>query len=225
MGALDEVKSMQKQGLGEDQIIQTLRDKNVSFKDISEALAQSKIKAAVEQPAEQYAPPMPPVPSPSRNEPQNLMPGMQQSIMPPQDSSAEQYAPQAPQYPEYSDQQQYSEYNYSQPGSISTDTIAEISEQIIASKMNDFRKQLEKSSDLRTQLDSKIETIDERLKRIEKVIDTLQSSVLRKVGDYVTNVEDLKNEIIQTQKTFAKVVSEKHAHSHSAHHPKEHHKK
>ena len=64
--------------------------------------------------------------------------------------------------------------------------------------------------DMKTMVEAKLETLDERLKRLERLIDTLQSSVLRKVGDYVTNVEDLKHEMIETQKTFAKVLGSKH---------------
>ena len=40
MSALDEVKRMQSQGMIEDQIIQTLQNQGVPYKDISEALSQ-----------------------------------------------------------------------------------------------------------------------------------------------------------------------------------------
>ena len=84
--------------------------------------------------------------------------------------------------------------------------ISEISEQVVAEKLSEIRKHLEKIIDLKTSFESKIEYLDERLKRLEKTIDTLQSAVLRKVGDYVTNVQDLKSELIQTQKSFEKLL-------------------
>ena len=59
----------------------------------------------------------------------------------------------------------------------------------------------------KTEIDARTESIEERLKRIEKIIDSLQVSVLRKVGDYVTNVDDIKKELIETQKTIGKVLS------------------
>ncbi|MEK6836617.1 MAG: hypothetical protein AABX94_03040, partial [Nanoarchaeota archaeon] len=83
-------------------------------------------------------------------------------------------------------------------------------EQIVSEKLTDVRKKMEKMSLFKTEFETKTEAMEERLKRIEKIIDTLQSSVLRKVGDYVTNVEDLKHEMIETQKTFAKVLGSKH---------------
>ncbi|MCH7536200.1 MAG: hypothetical protein IH948_10755, partial [Bacteroidetes bacterium] len=110
----------------------------------------------------------------------------------------------------------YSEYEYQQPG-ISADTITEISEQIASEKMSDIRKYIEKIMDFRTTTETKIELMEEKLKRIEKIMDTLQSSVLRKVGDYITNVDDIKKELIETQKTFSKIAGTKYIthHKHS----------
>jgi hypothetical protein len=44
----EEVRSLQQQGLSDEQIIQSMRDRNVSYREIADALAQSRIKAAVE---------------------------------------------------------------------------------------------------------------------------------------------------------------------------------
>jgi hypothetical protein len=49
MGILEEVRNMKARGLTQQQIVKELRDNKVSYKDISEAIAQSEIKAAVEQ--------------------------------------------------------------------------------------------------------------------------------------------------------------------------------
>ena len=129
-----------------------------------------------------------------------------------------EYYPPAPGQQAYPQQQQeyppqYQDYNqpqsqYSQP--VSADLIGEIAEQIVAEKLSELRKHLEKVIDLKSTFESRTEYLDERLKRIEKTIDALQSSVLRKVGDYVTNVQDLKSELVETQKTFAKLTDRKH---------------
>ena len=76
----------------------------------------------------------------------------------------------------------------------------------MAEKLGKVQKSLEKVIDFRTTIDAKVEMLQERLKRIEKIIDTLQLSVLKKVGDYVTNVDDIKKELIETQKSFTKLV-------------------
>ena len=111
-------------------------------------------------------------------------------------------------------------YDYSQQGydytsaALSSDTITEISEQIVSEKLSDIRKKMEKLISMKTEMEAKTESIEERLKRIEKIIDSLQSSVLRKVGDYVTNVEDIKRELIETQKTMGKALGSKHQTEH-----------
>lgn len=208
MTILEDVRGMQQQGFSDEQIIQSLRDKNVPYRDIADALTQSKIKIAVESPETQQENP---------EYPTQLGEGMEPSLMNqemPQNEAPQptDYYPPAPapqeypqQYPQYQDYPQQYPPEYAQPAA-SADMISEISEQIVAEKFSEIRKQLEKVIDLKTGFESKVSYIDERLKRIEKVIDTLQSSVLRKVGDYVTNVQDLKTELVETQKTFAKLL-------------------
>jgi DNA-binding transcriptional MerR regulator len=241
MSALDEVKKMQQQGISEDQIVRALQDKGVPYKDISESLAQSKIRAAVEEPPSEpettsqqpIRPQIAPIEQPNDRQSPEMIPGMQQSILqttPEYDQTTQEYAP-APQpganqpteyggysdYGSYTDQDSgYQSYDYQSTG-ISSDTITEISEQIVAEKMMEMRKHIEKVTDFKTTIETKTEAIEERLKHIEKIIDTLQSSVLRKVGDYVTNVEDIKKELIATQKSFSKFVPEikkRRAHTH-----------
>ena len=116
----------------------------------------------------------------------------------------EEYSPDAP---IEGQQMEYSSYDPS-IGGISSDVITEISEQVVSEKLSETRKHLEKVIDFKTAIEAKTESIEERLKRIEKIIDTLQSSILRKVGDYVTNVDDIKKELIETQKSFSRLLPE-----------------
>ncbi len=113
----------------------------------------------------------------------------------------QEYEPQA-QAAGYEDYQPYQSYS----SGTSPDIITEIAEQIISEKLSTIRKNIEKAIDARNSLGTKIDYIEERLKRIEKIIDTLQSSVLRRVGDYVNDVQDIKKELIETEKTLAKVM-------------------
>jgi hypothetical protein len=273
MSTLEEVKEMQQNGLGEDQIVKTLQDKGVQYKDISEALAQSKIRAAVEQAptdpsgasmiqdSNPDTPPGTQIPITPPNSPrtfsntqefpeQEAIPGMQQSMLqspsplPSQDQTqTQEYAPSMSQSDsQASDQDSYAQYDpYSQEyqqydqysaGSVSPDTISEISEQIVSEKFQEMRKLIEKVLDFKTSVEAKTEAIEERLRRMEEIMHALQSSVLRKVGDYITNVDDIKRELIQTQQTFTKLVPElkKHtSHKHKTHKkhstPKHPHKK
>ena len=126
----------------------------------------------------------------------------------------EQYAPQYPEYQPYQ-------------GSISTDVVSEIAEQVVAEKLSYIESKIEKAIDFRTIAEAKISSISDRLKRIESVLDTIQISILQKVGSYVNDVRDLKKEIVETQKSFSSLHSGiKHSHqptheypSHSRQHP------
>jgi len=159
-------------------------------------------------------------PKPNLTEP---IPGMQQSILqstPQKEQQINQeYIPTPSPQGEYQGYEgqgyggyeyDYQPYDYAAPGSISPDTITEISEQVVSEKIAEIRKHLEKVMDFKTTIETKTESIEERLRHIEKIIDVLQSSVLRKVGDYTTNIADIKRELIetQTQKTFTKLVPE-----------------
>lgn len=270
MSALDQVKQMKQQGIPQDQIVQTLRDQKVPYKEISDALAHSEIKAAVEeQPSaapqtlqaqstqELQAPPMedlnsartimPQTPvqntpatmpsqqtqAPSQNTGMQASPSIQESntfqqpgLQAPMPSDAQPQMPSAMSQDVFS-QQGYDSYpqdaygqdSYSQGydqgydyqdygnGGFSSDTIAEIAEQVISERISDMRKPIEKVIDFKTTAETRMDSIDERLKRIEKTIHTLQSSVLGKVGEYITNISDIKQELIETQKSFAKIHS------------------
>ncbi len=228
MGALEEIRQMQQSGMGETEIIARLQEQGVPYREISEALAQSRIKSAVEDQANNSSSVSP---QPNQENEQAMMnqsdyqnseiqprqeamqvQGMQPSLMQQQAQPEQQEY-----YPQYDQsasaptgyEQNPQGYDYSS-AALSSDTITEISEQIISEKLSDVRKKMEKLVSMKTELEAKTESIEERLKRIEKIIDSLQSSVLRKVGDYVTNVDDIKRELVETQKTIGKVLGSRH---------------
>jgi len=210
MGITDDVKRMRDEGLSDNEILNNLINRGFSQKQISDALSQAKIKEAVNAP---------PALGPRETRPvdaEELVPSMmmQESEAPMPGSAQEAYA-----YPEYGTaappvyqaetdatqaQVVYPAYTAYQPQqqALSTDTITEISEQVVLEKLSPLRVQIEKVLDLKTTLDSRIEFLDERLKRIETIIDRLQLSILQKVGEYATGMEDVKKELIETQKSF-----------------------
>src|SRR3989344_1899596 len=212
MGALEEIQRMQQAGMGEEEIITKLQEQGISYRDISEGMAQSKIKAAVEgqyaNSAEQAQTNYEDAASANNtfidsSTPPQAPQGMQPSLLQP---PAQQSTEQQEYFPAYQQENQqqgaYDNQGYDYTSAaLSSDTITEISEQIVSEKMSDIRKKMEKLISMKTEMEAKTESIEERLKRIEKIIDSLQSSVLRKVGDYVTNVEDIKRELVETQKT------------------------
>jgi len=103
--------------------------------------------------------------------------------------------------------EQYPQYQQYQ-GGMSSDVMTEIAEQVVGEKMSQLSERMERVLDFRTVAEAKIESIDERLKRLEKIIDKLQLSILERVGEYIGDVKSLKKELIETQKSF-KALSKK----------------
>jgi len=240
MTIVEEIKQMRSQNLTDEQIQDNLKARGISEKDITSALSQSKIKEAVEQepfpmPKETQGNQMEKSLLPSASETTRTIiqqqpspAGQTQESIPPQEtippiqpqaSSNEQIQEYTPPQGDYEEYQPYQSYT----SGTSPEMITEISEQVVAEKLSNIRKRLEKALDSKNTLNTKIDYLEERLKRIEKIIDTLQSSILRKVGDYVLNVKDIKNELIETQKSLGKAfpkIGEKHSKKHQTKHKK-----
>ena len=221
MGIFEEIKKMQDMGKSDQDIILLLQESGYGIKEASDAVAQARIKQAV---SSQQDPTIVPqyenqdqemmqsivnqpsqIPAPIVQEEQKVQPQQQY----PQYQQEQQYQTQQEQQMQYSNQdynQQYQQYDSS---SSSADVITEIAEQIVSEKMSVLRKQLEIIIDLKNTNEAKLISIDERLKRLEKVIDHIQLSILQKVGEYVTNVEDIKKEMIESQKSFKTLLGSK----------------
>ncbi|PIN93005.1 hypothetical protein COU54_04605 [Candidatus Pacearchaeota archaeon CG10_big_fil_rev_8_21_14_0_10_31_24] len=219
MTAKDEINRMQAEGKSDAEIVNALKSLGYSQQEIYDSLGQSKIKSAVSGSQERQ---------PKSFEPQNSSAttesseGMQPSLLNPQSApetnysqgnspGAEEYQENYTQYQEPTNYQQNApqqQYNYQDTSySPGTDTIAEISEQIVNEKLHNLKQDIEKIIDFKNSIDSKIEHLDERLKRIEKILDKLQLSILQKVGEYMSNVSDLKTELQETQKSFNAISS------------------
>jgi hypothetical protein len=205
MGILEDIQKMKQAGMQDNQIILKLQEQGNSYRAISEAISQSKIKQAVESSEQESLPPMP-----SEMQQQEMSQETQQY---PQDLSNQQETAPQEYFSGYEPQPQDNQQQYQEQN----DTMMEISEQVVSEKLSDIRKKLENMSSFKTEIETKAEAIEDRLNRIEKIIDSLQTSVLRKVGDYVTNVEDIKKELIESQKTIAKALGSKHHKEHKKH--------
>lgn len=232
MGAIEEVDRMQKSGATEEQIVSSLQNKGFSRNEITDAMNQNRIKSAVQDPFQSQDSLQPSMLQETENT-------SQRPPIPQSSSSVSQFSPQQPSqqtaqaYPDYSNysapqpqtQQPYYPPSYQDPSyqqdpsqgqysdyqpNLSTDTISEITEQIVSEKFSTLRAQLEKIIDLKNTFETKIQILDDRVKQIEKIIDRLQLSVLQKVGDYITNVDDIKKEVIETQKSIKALAQSKH---------------
>ena len=207
MGIIDEIEKMRQEGMSEQEIALSLQQRGVPFQQIENALSQSQIKEAVTSD--------PAVPLPS-SYPQDLSQDtLQASIMQsPQESLPETPAPaqeelqESPQQTYEPSYQQYPQYSQAP---LSSDTITEIAEQVVSEKLSNIRNKLEKTIELKTETETKLTSLNERLQRIEKIIDRLELSILQKVGEYAGNVSDLKKELIETQKSFKSLSPKQHS--------------
>lgn len=222
MGIIGKIKKMQDEGKTEEEITNSLSYGGVPANEVSNAMAQNRIKKVVSSPeAEEMQPSMmtegvedigsqlsgEEVPSPSQNqeyapqEQQEYATAQQDYPQEEQQSYPQEYVSPAAQYPE-------SAYPAYQPTGLSPDTITEIAEQVIQEKLGDTEEKLKQITSFKNVVEAKIEGIDSRLERIEKIIDRLQLSVLQKVGDYMINVDDIKKELVETQKSFKSLMPE-----------------
>jgi len=193
MGVLDEIMRMQNQGIEENEIIQSLKEKGVSPKEISDAFNQSKIKNAVSNEDNYY--------------PEQAYPQAQEVQAPYTTQEIQEYAPQAQQYQQEPYQQEYYEGGQ-MSGGADTDTIIEIAEQVFQEKSSKMQSQLNNFNEIKNLLQSNVANLSERMKRIETTIDKLQISILNKVGSYGENLESIKKEMSMMQDTFGKMINQ-----------------
>jgi len=212
MTILSRVKEMQQKGLGEPEIIQKLKEEGIPANEIDAAIEQSKIKAAVSQEELAQENPLPAEQSPMQAiEPATQETGgMQESVMtgqaPAQTQPVQEPAETTPEYI-YPTPQTYSEYQEYQPYSESSaETITEIAEQVAEDKVAQIKKEISNLATLKMTTERKIKDIDERLKRIEQIIDKLQATIIGKIGLYGENIEDIKKEMEMMQDSFSKAL-------------------
>jgi hypothetical protein len=215
MGVLEQVIKLKSQGISDLQIINSLSQQGIPPSDIDSALKQAQIKNAVSdfkedeelQPSimqdEQISTPE----KPKEYNPPEYSP--QQVPYPPQADVPYQQVPQQTEYypQQYSQQpQEYQSYS-PQQSSTNTDTIIEIADQIFSEKIRKVQKQLENTTENTILLQTKVENISDRLKKIENMIDKLQIAILERVGSYGQNLESIKKEMGMMQDSFSKMIS------------------
>ena len=133
--------------------------------------------------------PLPEAPTPGQTFSETAIPYSQPSNQYSQEypAQSQEYSPQSqeyyPQDQNYDASQDYSQQypQYQQP-QISSDTISEIADQIVSEKLSAIRKQIEKAIDSKSSIEPMLSNFEERIQRIEKIIDRLQLSILQKIG-------------------------------------------
>ena len=230
MGVLEQVTQMRNQGKSDEEIISDLKRQKVSPKEINDALNHEKIRSAVSD-IRGNDPEMAAPPAPSMGGNQNASPFPDQNYEPqypenqnyPQDGYGQegygQAYPQEQQYPQdqygqYPSQDQYAQYpqqDYYQQGygqqASNTDTVVEIAEQVFEEKSREITKKIDSLEELKTLTQTRLDHLNEKVKRIESVLDKLQSAILEKVGSYGQDLSSIKKEMSMMQDTFGKTLA------------------
>ena len=232
MTTLERVTLMRKQGISEEEIIKRLQAERISPKEILDSLEQSKIKSAVsdfnsedvegmqpsmmgsslsENPLDSSEPIPVPQPTEETYKPQQINYAQQANYSQQQDYQTPYYQPQEQNYSqEYYPQEGYENYS----GTITqtesaTETTIEIAEQVVLEKTKKMQKQVSDFLEFKTLFETKIENIEERLKRMEKLFDQMQMSIIEKVSSYGKGLDFLKKEINMVEDSFSKMVEKK----------------
>ena len=192
MGILEQVQQLKAQGIDDFGITSSLQQQGFAPNEISNALAQSQVKNAVsaegdwEQNPENYS-----------NE--NYAPQTQEITQ-------EQYSPQEnlgnQQY--YYPQEGASQAGY---GDSNTDRLIEIAGQVFEEKISKIQKKVDESYETKEIVNTKLDNIDLRLKKVENVMDKLQIAIIEKVGSYGNMLSGIKKEMTMMQDSFGKVVN------------------
>ncbi len=227
---IDEVISMYQNGSSEREVIRTLSEKGFSPVQISDAMNQAKIKKEISSP-EGLSPSImdnPPqqaeVPKPMSYvpKPMSMAPGMQGRPQGyPQEMPQEQQQPMempmtqevTPEMP----QTDYSTYPYqypmtyeqqSQPShKIDAEAMEEIAEEIISEKWLEIKNKISDVVEWKSYAEKRIESIDDRIKRMELSLDRLQSALLAKVQEYGRDIKDLGAEMAGLEGAFGKILT------------------
>ncbi len=182
MGIIEDIGQMRSQGMGDQDIMATLQDQGVSPQAISDAINQTQIKQAVgnpgEYPQEEYGSPQPGGGA--------------------QEFGGDMYMPQDQGY--YPQDQGYG------GGGADTSTMVEIAEQVFTEKIQKIQKEIRELSEFKTLVESKIEHLTDRVKRVENITDKTQMAILDKVGSYGKGLDNVKKEVNMMQDSFTKMV-------------------
>jgi len=217
MSILEQITQMKSQGKRDEEIINVLRQQNLSPREINDALSQLEIKNAVsgsmenhekEASEEYYSPstnePSPQIPQTPQLEPSPEYPNSPQEYS--QSNQQQEFYPQEG-YGAYDNYNNYAPANFEENSGRNSNTMMEIAEQVFSEKIKKTQKSLNEIKEFKTLTETKIDNFAERLKKIETIIDRLQITILEKIGSYGSNLEGIKKEMSMMQDSFGKIIN------------------
>jgi len=216
MALLEQINKLKQAGQSDNQIATSLKEQGYPLAQISEALSQSKIKSAIYDSQQGSEDPEQMQSSIMTQQNQQVMTVPQQSA---ETGMQNQTAEMAQQYPEtypgynqqysqeYAPQESYQgqESYYSQV--IDRETVRDISRQEAEEIVKKIRSEVESLTKIKTDMNFEIQNMDNRLTRIESVIQDLQSAIIHKMGEYGESIQGISQDLQATQEAFSKMVN------------------
>ena len=229
MGLIEQVGQMRQQGKSEEEIINTMQQQGNSPAQIKNALDQSNVKNAISSGGDDVG-----VgndigaPSPGQDQAQdtyNPQPQTQEAYNPQPQQQA--YSPQPQQqydqggYDQSYDQggydqsydQSYDQGGYDQGGygggyqqGGGSNFMMDIAEQVFSENIKELQSNVEKLQQISDLTKNKVDNMEQRLKRMEKMFDTLQIKILEKVGSYGADLRSARKEMQMLEDSFSKVA-------------------
>lgn len=209
---VNEVLKLSKQGYTDADIIRYLREEGYKPTEINDAMNQAKIKLELAGMAGMEAEITAPMPSEYAEAAKEEM---APSIM-----AHEAAAPEAAYYPTEApteaSQAPLAEtpegYPYTYPTypaaapAPTTESMEEIAEEIINEKWREFVGKVGDVVEFRRYIESRMKSIEDRIRRLEQAFDKLQAATMEKVREYGRDVKALGTEIQALEGAFGKVV-------------------
>ncbi len=207
MGALDQIRQMRHEGFSEQEISDSLQEQGISPNSITDAFSQARIKDVVEGENEMQENDFTPGEIPLG--PEAPSPFSIPETYSSQEMPGNQYYP--PQEPYYSQPQEtesyYPQEGYGESqGEFGTDTIIEIAEQVFEEKIKKLSQQISNFKEFSAIAETKFSNFENRLKKIESVMENLQIKILEKIGSYGNGLESIKKEMTMMQDSFSKTL-------------------
>ena len=195
---IDIVSNLRNQGYSNSQIIENLRKQSYSLQEISDAMNQSEIKSAIDQPSD-IDMPSPPSPSGSSEnldfpEPSNMDTLASSG---PYSRDVQPMSRQVPEYQNYVGVPQRDSY---------TEKIEEITESIIKEKWEDFVKEMGDINIWKEKVRNDILSIKQELIRTQERFENLQRAVVGKVSEYDKDIRDVGTEIKALEKVLERII-------------------
>ena len=219
MGALDQIRQMREEGLSEQEISNRLQEQGINPSSITDAFSQAKIKDIVEGENEMQENNFPPGEIPLGPETPSPFSTSETYAPSDQEQPPQYYSPQESSYSQPSSQEtegtpgsSLGESYYPQEGyensqtGFGTDNMIEIAEQVFEEKVKKLSQQISNFKEFSAISETKFYNYENRLKRIESIIENLQIKILEKVGSYGEGLNSIKKEMTMMQDSFSKTL-------------------